>query len=717
MRNWLRGALAALALGALVGAPVFGQGGDGGAWGEADAGGAACRTGMHPLIKAATGAHACASPESKAVLIERGWGADPAAMQGAPAASDSHTAASDSHTAASDSHTAASDSHTAASDSHTAASDSHTAASDSHTAASDSHTAASDSHTAASDSHTAASDSHTAASDSHTAASDSHTAASDSHTAASDSHTAASARLAPLASLAADEKAWLEENPVIYVAYEDRPPIEHASDDGRLLGLSGMYIDHFEEFTGADFRPVPVGNRAGFARAFLDGEAYMALALTDASLLYHHAHILESHTTLMWDMVALDDTVDDNDLELDLGALHERNFTIGTIRGHEIEAWIDMHYPQIPYMSIDTHERAFDALESGRIHILFEAWAVADHIASSRGIDNLSHLGSVGPEMQLSIALSKNHPELGGIVKKALATMPDDVRNVRTAEIVGELPSASRRLKTAGPPGDIGHALLDAGPAPQGAAVAAAAADTAAGPQFSDTERAWLDANPVVHFVYMDWPPIEYTGDDGRVTGLSAMYAERLEAFTGIKFVGMPVDSWSTAFSLVAGSDPYVSLSVTPNTHSFGHLVFTAPHSTIDLNMVTKGPLDISPADLGNFRVGTIRGSAIESQLDSYGGQIDYVSIDTHTHALEALDAGRIDVLLEYWPVAERLAAEAGIAGLHNSGKMDFEVILSAGVSKQNPLLNDILSKVIYSIPVEERAGMLAAALGAGLPH
>lgn len=620
----MRGALAALALGALVGAPVFGQGGGGWTWGEADAGGAACRTDMHPLVKAATGVHACVSPESKAALIERGWGADPAAMQG-----DSHA----SH------------------------------------------------------------------------------ASHDSHA----SH-ASHARPAPLASLDADEKAWLEENPVIYVAYEDRPPIEHASDDGRLLGLSGMYMDHFEEFTGADFRPVSVGNRAGFARAFLDGEAYMALALTDVSLLYHHAHILESHTALTWDMVALDDTVDGNDLELDLGGLHERNFTIGTIRGHEIEAWIDRRYPQIPYMSIDTHERAFDALESGRIDILLEAWAVADHIASSRGIDNLSHLGSVGPEMQLSIALSKNHPELGGIVKKALATMPDDVRTVRTAEIVGEPPSASRRLKAAGPPGYNGHSLLDAGLSPQGAA-AAAAADTPAGPQFSDTERAWLDANPVVHFVYMDWPPIEYTGDDGRATGLSAMYAERLEAFTGIKFVGMPVDSWSTAFSLVAGSDPYVSLSVTPNTHSFGHLVFTAPHSTIDLNMVTKGPLDISPANLGDFRVGTIRGSAIESQLDSYGGQIDYVSIDTHAHALEALDAGRIDVLLEYWPVAERLAAEAGIAGLHNSGKMGFEVILSAGVSKQNPLLNDILSKVIYSIPVEERAGMLAAALGAGLPR
>ena len=655
--------LAALSLAAL--APALGHGGGGGggsdAWGEADAGsGAECRAGMEPLIRAGANTPACVTPESKSVLIGRGWGSDPPTHQAVSHAPPSRPAPVPAHL------------------------------------------------------------------------------------------------LEAPVGMTPTEKAWLDENPVIRVVYDNRPPIEHADDDGDLLGLSGMHLDYLEEFTDVDFILVPASSRTGLANALLTGEAHMALAMGNADQLYHHGITFHPHTAMVWDMVALDRTVvTPRDVQLGLGAIHEHNFTIGTIRGYEIETWIDAHYPHIPYISIDSHERAFDALESGRIDILIEAWEVVTHIAESRGLDNLHHLGSVGPEMPLSIAFNKNHSVLEDIIKKALDAMPDDVRSVSTAEILGE-PPASRRFRTADPLHDVDRVQHGAGFVPRstfagimGISTAAAAANggaaaaanggaaaaanggadaaanggaasssdrlTAPLPQLSDMERAWLDDNPVVRFVYMDWPPIEYTDGDGKVTGLSAMYIERLESFTGAKFVATPVDSWTTAFSLVAEGGPYVSLSMSPNTHSFGHIVSTTPHLAIELNLVTKGPINASHANLHGFKVGTIRGSAVESWLDLNRPQIDYMSIDTHEHALDALDAGRIDVLLEYWPAAERLAAEGGIAGLHNSGKMDYEVVLSAGTSKQNPLLNDILRKAIYSIPVEERISMLAAALDAGL--
>lgn len=614
-----RGALAALSLAALslaafAYAPAFGQGDGDDKWSEASASGAECRAGMELLIRAGTGTLACVTPESRAVLIGRGWGSDmPARQASATSFPPSRPASVPAHPPA-----------------------------------------------------------------------------------------------AP-AGMTAAEKAWLDENPVIRVIYDNRPPIEHAGADGSLLGLSGLHLDHFREFTGADFVPVPASDRTELARALLTGEAHMALAMGNAAHLYQFGITFHPHTTLTWDMMALDRTmVSHRDAHLGLGVLHERNFTIGTIRGYEIEAWIDMHHPHVPYVSIDTHERALDALESGRIDILIEAWAVASHIAASRGLDNLHYLGSVGPEMPLSIAF-KNDSVLEAIIKKALDALPDDVR---TAEILGE-PPAGRGLKTVDPPPRHAHVRLDADSAP----AAAAAAGGAALLQLNDMERAWLEDNPVVRFVYMDLPPIEYADDDGRVSGLSAMYVERLEAFTGARFVATPVDSWIAAFSLVTDGTPSISLAMTPNSHSFGHYVLTTPHSTIEVSLVTKGPIDVSSASLPDFRVGTVRGSAVETWIDLNMPRLNYTSIDTHEHALGALDAGRIDVLLEYWPVAERLAAEEGITGLHNSGKIDFEVVLSAAVSKQNPVLNDIVRKAIYSIPVEERIGMLAAALDTGLPR
>lgn len=576
----------------------------------------ACRAGMGPVVRVATGSLACVTPQSKAVLIERGWGADPPAADAAgPPAADAAGPPSPSGGAP--------------------------------------------------------------------------PAAPNGTPADSPAFhfPAATGDAAATLDLTAAERAWLAENPVITVAYETRPPIEYLGDDGSLQGLAGIYASRFEELTGAELRPVEVKHRASYTDAFRSDGIHLAFTIVASDELHQHSNILDSHTILTWDIVALSGglAIDEGAEKIELGVLEgDGNIVVGTIRGHEIEDWLDTHHPHIEYVSIDGHDNAFDALLSGRIDALVETWIVAERAAALRGIEGLRHIEASDASMPLSVAFNRDYPVLGGIVKKVLLSIPEDVRESRTKEIIGDTAfMLHERARTS----------------------------------LTNTERAWLENNPTVYISYIHWPPIEYAHADGQLGGLTAMYEERLEAYTGVDFVPKQAETWVDVLSLVADDDSHISLIMVATSERLRGYTFTSPHSVLEWNIITRGPHSASTDDLADMRVGTVRGYSVETWLDDHEAGIEYVSLDTVDRAIESLHSGRIDALIEWWPAIERRSAELGVDGLHNAGTIEFGMPLSAAVSKDNVILRDILDKAIAAIPAEERASMLAAASRAGLPR
>ena len=487
--------------------------------------------------------------------------------------------------------------------------------------------------------------------------------------------------------LTAAERAWLDANPVIYVAYEERPPIEYLGADGKIKGLAGIYAEYFEAHTGATLVPVRMDHRGLYANAFRDNEAHLSFSIVETDELHKHSNILESHTILTWDVVTVRDNLGlgEDEAEIEIGALEwDSDLAVGTVRGHEIEDWLDTHHPHIDYVSIDGHDNAFDALLSGRIDALMETWIVAERIAAARGIDGLHHLEASDASMPLSVAYNRAHPVLEGIIRKAMLSIPEDVRESHTREIIG----------------DIAFRL-----------------DERARSGLTYTEAAWLRDNPTVYIAYTHWPPIEYASGDGDLEGLTAMYEERLEDYTGANFVPKKADTWTDVLSLVAERESHISLIMVPTSDRLRGYTFTSPHSELEWNIITKGPREVSTDDLAEMRVGTIRGYSVEVWLDEHDAGIDYVSLDTIDRAIESLDAGRIDAIIEWWPAVSERADELGVGGLHNAGAIEFGMPLSAAVAKDNVILRDILDKAIAAIPAEERASMLAAASQLGLPR
>lgn len=498
--------------------------------------------------------------------------------------------------------------------------------------------------------------------------------------------------------LSPDSLAWLEKNPVIRVAYGNWPPLEYADEGGRLGGLAAAYAARFAEYTGASFEPVHTHGWTDALASVLDGRADVALMAVRTDGLLRHMGFTDPHTILPWDMI----TIGPRDISVE----DMRSLSVGTVRGYAIESWLDEKHPEIDYASFDGHERAFGALKSGRIDVLIESWHMASQLAAAAGVAGLHDSGPVGHHMHLSVGYARSNTAIAHILEGALGSVPERDRHQMLADALRTGAGKS-------------HAAADR----QGAGLASAAPATAPRPgagaasgaaSLTAEEAEWLENNPVIRIAYMDWPPLEYAGGDGMLRGLTAEYMERFEAFTGADLVAERTDDRTEFVASIADGSAHAAFMVPATDSLRRHMGFTEPHTLLTWDMVTLGAHNYTSDDLPSLSVGTIRGHNIEAWLDARRPDVEYVSIDGHEFAFEALLSGRIDVLVETWPVARLAASEFGIAGLRNSGSIGPELDLSVAFTKRQPELESIFSKALASIPQDDRLAMLERAVSGG---
>ena len=495
--------------------------------------------------------------------------------------------------------------------------------------------------------------------------------------------------------LSPDSLAWLEKNPIIRVAYGNWPPLEYADEGGRLGGLAAAYAARFAEYTGASFEPVHTHGWTDALASVLDGRADVAFMAVRTDGLLRHMGFTDPHTILPWDMI----TIGPREISVE----DMRSLSVGTVRGYAIESWLDEKHPEIDYASFDRHERAFDALKSGRIDVLIESWHMASQLAAAAGVEGLHDSGPVGHHMHLSVGYARSNTAIAHILEGALGSVTERDRHQMLADALRTGASKSHAAAAAA------AAAFAPAPAPRpGTGAASGAASLTA------EEAAWLENNPVIRIAYMDWPPLEYAGGDGMLRGLTAEYIERFEAFTGADLVAERTDDRTEFVASIADGSAHAAFMVPATDSLRRHMGFTEPHTVLTWDIVTLGAHNYTADDLPSLSVGTIRGHNIEAWLDARRPDIEYVSIDGHEFAFEALLSGRIDVLVETWPVARLAASEFDIAGLRNSGSIGPELDLSVAFTKRQPELESIFSKALASIPQDDRLAMLERAVGGG---
>ena len=221
---------------------------------------------------------------------------------------------------------------------------------------------------------------------------------------------------------------------------------------------------------------------------------------------------------------------------------------------------------------------------------------------------------------------------------------------------------------------------------------------------FSAPEQAWLQQHPVLKYgVAPDWPGMSEIDDKGRLKGLVADLLAMLNQRAGLQFTLVQTRSWAQTLELFQARKLDVIPAMTPTMERQQFARFTPNY--VSLNRVIVGRHGMaelaSPRELKGYRVGMVGGSVEKSLLSEVGAEP--VTVASDPELLPLLDQQKVDYLLMSMTTLEQ-SLQRGFSDRYQvvfSGS-ELRVPIAMAAHLQDPMLQQILTKVLLSIPPAE---------------
>ena len=231
------------------------------------------------------------------------------------------------------------------------------------------------------------------------------------------------------------EQAWLEDNPVITVAYDPAwPPYEYVDDEGNLAGASGAIASMLEEMTGSQFTEVEpaIASWSDALDRMMDGTADVLFMIENTAERDEYMDFTESWITIPISIITLVEKADTITSE------NLADYKVVTVDGYAVETWLDENMPDVEYESAASAADALTMISDGSADAFLDVWGVASHIAANSGIENLAEAGTIADEYSLSIGYTQGDDTLGSILQKTLDAIPQGEIERIVSEAVAE---------------------------------------------------------------------------------------------------------------------------------------------------------------------------------------------------------------------------------------------------------------------------------------
>lgn len=226
--------------------------------------------------------------------------------------------------------------------------------------------------------------------------------------------------------------------------------------------------------------------------------------------------------------------------------------------------------------------------------------------------------------------------------------------------------------------------------------------------EFTEVEREWIKANPVVHYASDSrLPPIEYV-QDGEYRGLSAEYLNSISRISGLKFVRVPTDTWHDAQQAFLAGRADLFPNVIPSRvgeEVREKLTFSRPYFSTPSIIVTESgaPVVLSMNDLKGKVVAIRRGGSYAATFAERYPEITTLQVDTPDEALVAIADGRAYAAVGTEATFPPLMRRKYSARLNISGTIpDLPFMARVGVRADMPVLMSIVRKSLASLSAEE---------------
>lgn len=223
----------------------------------------------------------------------------------------------------------------------------------------------------------------------------------------------------------------------------------------------------------------------------------------------------------------------------------------------------------------------------------------------------------------------------------------------------------------------------------------------------SEQERAWLQAHPVIRVVQdPDWPPVEFTDEQGRLSGISEDYLSLVEQRLGVKFERIQHLTWGEAYPRLKQWDIDMTTSVAPTPRRNEFWSFTQPYLTIPIVIATQ--MDVTyigdMRELTGKRVGVVENYAVDEWLARDFPEILRVHVKTTLEGLEMLQDGDIFAYIDNLLIISYHQAKMKTETIKIAGQTPYTNNQCMAVRKDWAPLAGILQKALDSISTAERS-------------
>jgi diguanylate cyclase (GGDEF)-like protein/PAS domain S-box-containing protein len=223
--------------------------------------------------------------------------------------------------------------------------------------------------------------------------------------------------------------------------------------------------------------------------------------------------------------------------------------------------------------------------------------------------------------------------------------------------------------------------------------------------EWSAEERAWLREHPVVRVgVDIDWAPIEYVDEQGRLQGISSDYLALLSRTLGIRFEPATDLNWQRTLDAIRGGELEMLSSVKRTPERETYLDFTATYLQVPI-LIFAGPdtaYIAGPTGLVGRDVAVVDGYAIEELLATDHPAIRLRPVANVSEGLRLLSSGEVDAFVGNVLSTSYYLAKLGLTQIKVVGETPYRNDQAMAVRRGQEQLRAILDKALASISPAE---------------
>jgi polar amino acid transport system substrate-binding protein len=221
-------------------------------------------------------------------------------------------------------------------------------------------------------------------------------------------------------------------------------------------------------------------------------------------------------------------------------------------------------------------------------------------------------------------------------------------------------------------------------------------------------ERAWIKANPELRVANeMDWPPFDFA-ENGEPKGYSIDLINLIGEKAGLKFEFINGYTWSELLEKFKAGEIDIMPAIYVNEQRKTYIAFTDSYfSQPSVIVVQKDRTDIEKlSDLSGKKLAVIEGYSITTAIAENHPDIHQVPIQGVVEAIKAVSLGQVDAFIDSIGVISTTIEKNFIPNIKVISDASLKEVenpaLHIGVSRDNPILRNILAKGLNAIAREE---------------